>query len=70
MNFIVKIMKNKKADNPENKIQRGLRRQNNYLEIYITQDGSIMLTPVTSRTKVLVEKISGRNSEPDNVYCG
>lgn len=58
--------KRKIIPNPKNK-------SGCYLEIYVKEDGSLVLTPITNNTSAVIEALTVKNKnqiKPLNTYCG
>jgi hypothetical protein len=45
-------------------------KKQNYLEIYIQDDGSLMLAPITKDNLTVFKAISGRPRQRPSLYCG
>ncbi len=44
--------------------------KNKYLEIYIEENGRLILTPLKNETLSLAKAISGKSNPGDTVFCG
>lgn len=44
--------------------------KNIYLEIYIKEDGRLILTPLTNNTSSFLKEVSDNKEETANLYCG
>jgi len=56
-------MPNKNTDN-------GNSGKNAYIEIYIEENGNILLTPLTEANKSIIEKLSRDRKSHSQEYCG
>ncbi len=44
--------------------------RNRYLEIYITDDGNLAVTPLNKEAALVIKKVLGAKNHLDCIYCG